>query len=93
MATITQTKRKDPHSNLDYGFDWSSYLVTGETIVASVWTMPTGLTEGTKQIADTSTKVFISGGTAGEVYTVANKITTSDGRVDERSFEIVMENR
>ena len=93
MVTVTQTFRKDPHSNLDYGFDWSDYLVTDETISASVWTIPSGLAEGTKQLADTSTKIWISGGTVGTTYTVANKVTTSDGRIDERSFDIVVENR
>lgn len=93
MATITQTFRKDPHANLDYGFDWSDYLVADEILSASVWTVPSGLVEGTKQLGNTSTKIWISGGTAGTAYTVANKITTSEGRIDERSFTIVVENR
>lgn len=93
MATTTQTFRKDPHANLDYGFDWEDYLESGETLNASVWTVPSGLIEGSKQLGSISTKIWISGGTAGETYTVANKITTTDGRIDERSFDIVVENR
>jgi len=93
MATTTQTLRKDPQANLDYGFDWSDYLVIGETLSDSVWTVPSGLIEGSKQLAADSTKIWISGGTVGETYTIANKITTSAGRVDERSFDIVVENR
>lgn len=93
MATITQTLRKDPHAKLDYGFDWSDWLVSGETIAASTWTVPDGITEGAKQLDDNSTKIWLSGGTAGETYTITNKVTTSGGRIDERSFEIQVENR
>ena len=93
MATTTQTLRKDPAAYLDYGFDWSDYLVSGETLSVSVWTVPTGLVEGSAQLADTETKIWISGGTAGTTYIVANKVTTSAGRIDERSFNIVVENR
>ena len=88
-----QTFRKDPDANLDYGFDWSDWLASGETISVSVWTVPAGLAEGSKQMGDTSTKVWLSGGTAGNAYTVSNKVTTSDARVDERSFEVVVEER
>lgn len=90
---FVQTFRKDPSAVLDYGFDWEKYLLEDETISESVWTMATGLTADSDQIADTSTKVWISGGTVGEQYTVANKITTTDGRVDERSLNIIVENR
>ena len=93
MAQISQVFRKDPAASLDYGFDWEDYLVSGETISASVWAVPDGLVKDSTQISDTSTKVWLSGGTAAETYTVANKITTSDSRIDERSFTIVVENR
>lgn len=88
-----QSFKKDPSAVLDYGFDWSDYLITGETITASTWTVPTGLVEDSNEIADTSTKVWISSGTLGEQYTVANKITTTDGRIDERSLTIIVEDR
>ena len=89
----TQTFRKDPHAVLDYGFDWSDWLGSGETIAVSEWTVATGLTEDSDQRGDTSTKVWLSGGTVGETYAVANKIMTSDSRTDERTFEVVVENR
>lgn len=93
MATQSQTFRKDPHAKLDYGFDWSNWLASGETISASVWTVPTGITEESDQRGDDSVTVWLSGGTAGESYTIACKITTSASRIDERSFVVQVENR
>jgi hypothetical protein len=95
MTTLIRTFRKDPDATLDYGFDWEAddWLSSGETITDSVWTVQTGLTKDSESNTETTTTVWLSGGTAGEVYTVANQITTSAGRIDERTFGIVVENR
>ena len=84
---------KDPDAVLDYGFDWSDWLADGETISTSTWTIPTGLTEDSETETTTATKVWLSGGTAGTDYTVSNKIVTSDGRTDERSMTIRVQER
>lgn len=88
MSIPTYTKDKD--SKLDYGFDWTDWLATGETISSVAWTVATGLTEDTLKRNNTGTVVstWVSGGTAGTTYTVAAKITTSDGRIDERVLKI-----
>ncbi len=93
MAEKSRTFRKDPDATLDYGFDWSDWLQAGETISTSVWTVGTGLTEGEDEMSTSITKIWLSGGTAGETYTVSNKITTDQSRTDERSFEIIVEER
>ena len=93
MTNVVHVFRKDPDARLDYAVDWSEWLASGETITASAWVVPAGLTEGTKSFDDDSTKVWLSGGDDGETYIVANKITTSADRVDERSFEILVEHR
>ena len=92
MSTI-QSFRKDPDSVLDYGIDWSTWLASGETISTSTWTVPTGITEDSDSKGDTSTLVWLSGGTAGETYMLANKIVTSDSRTVERTIEIIVEER
>ena len=92
MATI-QTFRKDPDSVLDYGIDWSTWLASGETISTSTWTVPAGITKDSDSKGDTSTLMWLSGGTAGETYSLANKITTTDGRTCERSIRIIVEQR
>lgn len=79
---------KDPDAKLDYGFDWSSWLATGETIMASAWTIPTGLTKVSSSFDDTGTSVWLSGGTLGTDYDIINHITTSAGREEDRTIRI-----
>ena len=73
---------KDPDEVLDYQFDWTARLATGEQIVTSAFTVAEGTvvkdSEGfTPQGVAT---VWLSGGTAGELCLVNNHITTTLGR-------------
>jgi hypothetical protein len=93
MATTTFTK--DPEAVLDYKFDWSSWLATGETISSKTVTVGSGLTEDSSSITDTNTSVtiWLSGGTTDTDYSVECKIVTSDSRIDERSITIRVRER
>ena len=93
MARKTQTFRKDPDAVLDYGFDWSDWLATGEAISVSTWTVPTGITKDSDASADSTTTIWLSGGTDGTTYTLTNHITTDAGREDDRSFDVIVEER
>ncbi len=84
---------KDPDAVLDYGFDWSDWLADGETISTSTWTVETGITKDSDSKSDTATIIWLSGGTVETTYIIANKIVTSAGRTDERSFSILMVQR
>lgn len=86
---------KDPDAVLDYKFDWSDWLASGETISTRTITPETGITVDSDSITDTSTSVtvWLSGGTAGNVYDVACLITTSDSRTDERTMKIRCQER
>jgi len=90
---IQQSFTKDPDANLDYVFDWSSWLETGETISSHTITVDTGLTKGLDSELSGQVVVWLSGGTIGETYQVACEITTSLGRIDERTVEINIQNR
>lgn len=90
---------KDPEAVLDYKFDWaastngtgvSDWLASGETISSRTVTVESGLTKDSDSLTDTNTSVtvWLSGGTAGTVYTVTCHIVTSDNRTDERSITI-----
>ena len=86
---------KDPDAVLDYGFDWSSddWLASGEEIQTSTWTVPAGITKDSDSNTTTTTTIWLSGGSDGTDYVIANKIVTSDGRTDERSFKILCRER
>jgi len=84
---------KDPDAVLDYVFDWSDWLADGETISSHEISIETGITKDSDSADDDSVTVWLSGGTAGEEYTVACKIVTSDSRTDERSMNIMTDDR
>lgn len=84
---------KDPDANLDYAWDWTSWLPDGDTITSHQVTVPDGLTLGTTTLTGAIVTAWISGGTPGELYTVTCRITTSDGRTDDRSRTIKVEQR
>ena len=98
---MADTFIKDPSAVLDYKFDWKAktnntgqkdWLASGETISTKTITeLPSGgITVDSSALSDTNTSVtvWLSGGTAGDDYTVACKITTSASRTDERSITI-----
>lgn len=85
------TYYKDPQAVLDYGFNWTIWL-DGDTISTSEWDIPTDLTEESSGITDNvKTYIFLSGGTIGEQYPIVNTITTTQGRTEQRSFNIIIQ--
>ena len=83
-----QVYRKDPDATLDYTVDWSAWLATGDIIVSSDWVVPSGLTEVTDAHTQTSATVWLSGGVEGAEYLVTNRVTTDDGRIDDRTIVV-----
>lgn len=97
---------KDPNAVLDYKFDWkgltngtdgatSDWLASAETISAHTVTASTGLTVDSSTLTDTNTSVtaWLSGGTAGQDYTVVCHITTSAARQDDRTITVHVQQR
>lgn len=89
----------DPNAILDYNVDWGSgaapgpWLASGETISTSSWTIPSDLTLVTATKTDNQATAWISGGTAGVVYRITNRIVTSATRQDDRSITLVCKER
>ena len=96
MSLKLQNPLKDPSAVLDYVFDWTEWLATGETIAVDsetgekliTITADTGITVDSSTELDGKVTVWLSGGTAGINYKVACLITTSAGRTDERTIWI-----
>ncbi len=84
---------KDPNAVLDYAFDWSSWLASGETISSRTVTVPAGITLDSDTEASGSVTAWLSGGTAGEDYQIACLIVTSAGRTDERTVRVRVRER
>ena len=95
---------KDPDAILDYKLDFaantngrgdSDWLADGETIVSHEVDADSGITVDSSALSDsdTSVTVWLSGGVAGQTYSVRCEITTSAGRVDERTMTIRVEER
>jgi len=84
---------KDPNALLDYTVDWSDWLTDADSISVSVWVVPAGLTNDHDSSTGTAATVWLSGGTLGHNYRITNRITTALGRVDERSFNVSIQDR
>ena len=83
---------KDPDEVLDYTIDWAA-AIPSDTIASSTWVVPAGITQASPSpsYTTTATTIWLSGGTAGTVYDVVNRITTSGGRTLERALQIRVE--
>ena len=107
MATITGYKKdtegswiaKDPSAQLVYSMEWNQWLATGQSLASSSYAVSTisgdasPLAKVSSGISGTQSYVELSGGTAGEIYTVTATITTDDGATDRRAFKVKVDAR
>ncbi len=99
MSRRIAQDRKDPDARLDWTTDWSAYLQEGETIASSAWAIDSppdaSLQIGTGLYAPTNTTttatVWLTGGTLYKTYYVRNRVTTSEGRIDDQSIQIYVQ--
>lgn len=81
---------KDPNDIVDEMFDWSEFLVDGETITdAEVTVAPTGELAVSGVLANADNVVFhVSGGETGSTYVITCQIETSNGNTVNRKASI-----
>jgi hypothetical protein len=95
---------KDPQANVQYGLDFTDYLQTGHTVSSAVVTIQsiTGDASPLAHPTNAATDVVVTNpvvnirlhnGTAGNIYNIRCKITTSYGDVDARHFRIVVKDK
>ncbi len=78
---------KDPDARIDYTIAWSDWLEPlGDVITASTLAVDAGLTAETQTFTAYDATVWLSGGTTGSSYAATNRITTRDGRTNERTI-------
>lgn len=88
---MPQTFIKDPSAVLDYSIDWAAWLEETspiDTISTSTWTVQSGITQDSESETASKATVWLSGGTAGAIYEVVNRIVTAAGRTDDRTLYI-----
>ena len=86
---------KDPDEILDFGFDWSTTLGT-DAISTSTWII-TGpdslLLNNSNSFTTATTTIWLKNGTAGGIYEITNRITTSGTRTyDQTAVVLIKEN-
>jgi len=83
------SRTKDPADSRNYAIDWSAWLTSqnNDTISSSTWTGG-GATIAASSNSTTSAVAKVSGGAAGNVYTVANTVVTTAGQTRRVSFQL-----
>lgn len=85
---------KDPSAILDFAFDYTAWLATGETISTAVVTVPTGITLYQAAAVNAGVVTFwLSGGSANQAYPISCEIVTSAGRTDSRTSTLNCQTR
>lgn len=95
MSAYIASYIKDPGAKLDYSIDWSEWLPTGDAIDTATWTAD-GITVAASPApshASGIATVWIEGGTEGTDATAACRVTTTAGRIDERTIRIQIRGR
>ncbi len=88
---------KDPQARIDYAIDWSAAYLDGQAIAASLWTISPDDPDAIGVLASTfdaqRTSATLSGGKSGCIYRITNRVTLTDGQIDERSISLRVEGR
>ena len=83
---------KDPQAILDYYIDFSSWIPAGDTVDTFAAT-GTGVTVDSYTVVDGVMQIWVSGGVLGVVGHVIGRLTTVQGRTDERTVYFRIKNR
>lgn len=91
---------KDPEAKLFYTFDWSEWLISGDTITSAVYSVTTRVNDPAPLIKVTSgisggnkTFVELDNGQLGKSYSVSVTVTTGNGLIDRRTFKVKVDTR
>lgn len=77
---------KDPDAVLDYSFDWGPWLQNvSDTITSAEFVLEDGLVLTNEGYDTTTATAWVSGGVKGKTQRLTCRITTADGRTDDRS--------
>ena len=86
----------DPESLLDYQYDWTDWIASGDSISARLWSVTplNGTSPETPALTNATTAaVKISGCQLGSVYRLVEHITTANGLEADRTVTLRCEHR
>jgi hypothetical protein len=84
----------DPNAVLDYAVDWASWLPDGDSITSHSLAVESGdVVKDSDGIAGAVVTAWISGGTNGTDATVRYRVTTAQGRTDDRTIYLKVRSR
>jgi hypothetical protein len=86
-------QRHDPDARLDYAWDWSDWLRDGEFIASSETEQSADLTVSAAQHDGQRVFIWVEGGSNAETYPVTCRITTNQGRTDDRTMRLFVLDR
>ena len=82
---------------LDYAIDWGADYLEEDALAQSAWSVapvePGGATVTGSSFDTKFATVKVSGGIAGRIYRVINRVVTQGGREDSRSVVLRVEQR
>ena len=80
----------DPQSILTFTHDWSDWLLSGDTIATSTWSVTPsgGLTVDSESETTTTATVTVSAPVLGERYELVNHVVTADGEECDRKITV-----
>jgi len=84
---------KDPDAVLDYAVDWSAWLSQAEAITTATVVADDGITVDSDSHDGGIHTIWLSGGEVGRDYRITSRITTSQGRGDDRTMLIRVRER
>ena len=88
MSTSPDEFIKDPDARLDYHWDWTPWMVPGDTIDSHSIIVVGDVTADTDSHTDSTVTTWIEGGTANTRAEVTARITTVGGRTDDRTITL-----
>lgn len=91
---MTWERPKDPDEVVDYDLSWAEQMAAdSDTIATSTWTVPAGITKSSISNTTTRTKIWFSGGTAGQTYSCVNRVVTAGGRTFDQTMKLKVKDR
>lgn len=80
--------KKDPGAKLDYDLTLGAGF-ENDTIASVTWIVPDGVVDEGQETPSTHTaRIWISGGTLGVEYPITGRITTTGGRILDRTISL-----